>query len=132
MSLTYTLDLIQDVLVITIFILFIPLMLILMYRLVKSGNAEIEKIKKEYEARLKAKDGRIKELEEYIDVLKKKHREEMQMCMRSSKAAVEVYNALRNGAVKLRCPKHPDAEVEVLADGTITCSKGHRLWPREK
>ena len=125
------LDLIQDVLVITIFALFIPLMLIVMYRLVRSGNGEIETIRREYEARLKAKDERIKELEEYIDMLKRKHKEELQMYMRTSRSAAEVYNAIKNGAVKLVCPEHPDANVQILADGTIVCDKGHRLWPKE-
>lgn len=126
------LDLVINTLIVLIFILFIPLILVVMYRLIRGDNADAERIRKEYEARLKAKDERIHELENYVELLKKKHNEELQMYMRASRAAVEVYNALRNGAVKLYCPEHPGANVEVLADGTIVCSKGHRLWPREK
>ncbi len=125
------LDLVINTLIVLIFILFIPLILVVMYRLIRGDNADAERIRKEYEARLKAKDERIHELENYVELLKKKHNEELQMYMRASRSAVELYNAVTNGAVKLRCPEHPDANVQILADGTILCSKGHRLWPKE-
>ena len=38
--------------------------------------------------------------------------------------------AIRSGAVSLKCPNHPDAAVRFLADGTIVCEEGHRLWPK--
>ena len=123
------LSLVKDMLVIVMFSLFIPLLFVVMYRLAKTGD-EAEEIRREYEARLKDKDERIRELEKYIETIKKRHEEEIQMYMRASRSAIELYNALTNGAVKLRCPEHPDSDVQVLADGTILCSKGHRLWPK--
>jgi len=43
---------------------------------------------------------------------------------------IELKKAIDAGAVRLACPKHPDAKIQILADGTILCSKEHRLWPR--
>ena len=38
-------------------------------------------------------------------------------------------SAVKAGKVKLTCPEHKDADVTLLIDGTLICSKGHRLWP---
>jgi len=92
---------------------------------------EVERIKKEYEANIKTKDEMIKDLKERLAFERSKHKEELKQYTKTTKMLKELNNALNAGAVKLKCPKHPDAEVTLLADGTIVCSKGHRIWPPE-
>ncbi len=122
----------RDLFISLMLLIVIPFLLIVMYKIARSGNDELERIKRDYEYQLKLREKRIEELEKYIELLKRSHKEEIQMYMKTERMAIELKNAVTNGAVKLRCPEHPDAEVQVLADGTIVCSKGHRLWPREK
>ena len=121
----------RDLFISLMLLIVIPFLLIVMYKIARSGNDELERIKRDYEYQLKLREKRIEELEKYIELLKRSHKEEIQMYMKTERMAIELKNAVTNGAVKLRCPEHPDAEVQVLADGTIVCSKGHRLWPRE-
>ena len=121
----------RDLFISLLLLIEIPFLLLIMYKIARVGNDEIEKIKQDYEYQLKLREKRIEELEKYIELLKRSHKEEIQMYMKTERMAIELKNAVTNGAVKLRCPEHPDAEIQVLADGTIVCSKGHRLWPRE-
>ena len=98
----------------------------------RSGSEEVFRVRKEYESRIKELKERLNEYRERLDELRKQHREELAKYSRMSKMLIELKNALDSGAVKLTCPKHPESSVTVLADGTIVCSKGHRVWPPEK
>ncbi|RLG89933.1 MAG: hypothetical protein DRO36_06950 [Candidatus Hecatellales archaeon] len=101
------------------------------YLFVSRGN-EVSRIRKEYEERIKSMREQLSELKERIKELKEQHREELRKYAKVNKMLLELRNAMDSGAVKLACPKHPDAEVTVLADGTIVCSRGHRVWPPER
>lgn len=96
-----------------------------------SRGDEVDKVRQRYEAVIKSKDEVIKDLRERLEYERAKHKEELMQYTKTSKMLKELGNALNAGAVKLRCPQHPDAEVTLLADGTIVCSKGHRIWPPE-
>ncbi|MEM2021992.1 MAG: hypothetical protein QXP80_07200, partial [Zestosphaera sp.] len=50
---------------------------------------------------------------------------------RLSKIFLELDKALRESAVMLRCPQHPDAEVSILSDGSLWCKAGHYVWLSE-
>ena len=101
-------------------------------RLIRNPSREVEKVRSEYERRIGELKEHNKELRERIDELKKMHKEELQKYTKTSKMLLELHAALSKGVVKLACPQHPKEEVTLLADGTIVCSKGHRLWPVRK
>jgi len=99
------------------------------YRLLSSPD--VDKIKKEYEERIKNLKDQVKELQDTIKLREQQHKEELKSYLRSSKMVIGLKNALDHGVVKVKCPIH-DEDVEILADGTIICRKGHRIWPREE
>jgi len=99
------------------------------YRLLRNPKEHL--IRKEYEERIEALNKQIKTLEDLLKAKELAHKEELRRYSKINKMLHELRAALSQGAVKLTCPKHKDAEVTVLADGTIVCSEGHRLWPVE-
>lgn len=44
---------------------------------------------------------------------------------------IELDKALRESAVILKCPQHPDSEVTILSDGSLWCKAGHYVWLSE-
>jgi len=73
-----------------------------------------------------------RELDKYKKLLEAREREFKERLNELSEKAVmlEALNsAVKAGKVKLTCPEHKDADVTLLIDGTLICSKGHRLWP---
>ncbi len=50
---------------------------------------------------------------------------------RLGKIFIELDKALRESAVILKCPQHPDAEVTILSDGSLWCKAGHYVWLSE-
>lgn len=100
------------------------------HHVISEPKKALEKLRKEYEETIKAKNEQIRDLRERLEFLKTKHKEELKQYTKLSRMLKELNAALSEGAVVLKCPKHPDADVQILADGTIVCSKGHRLWPK--
>jgi len=98
---------------------------------IKFVNRSQEEIKKEYEERIKNYKEQLEELRELLKTRENAHKEELKRIARTNKMQLELGKAIEAGAVQLRCPKHPEAQVTLLLDGTITCSKGHRIWPPE-
>ena len=47
------------------------------------------------------------------------------------KIFIELDKALRESAVILKCPQHPDSEVIILSDGSLWCRAGHYVWLSE-
>ena len=92
----------------------------------------VDRVRKDYEERVKVLRQQLKDYRERIQFLQQKHKDELRQYAKVNKMLVELKKAVDAGAVQLKCPKHPRAEVTVLADGTIVCSKGHRLWPPEE
>lgn len=44
---------------------------------------------------------------------------------------IELDKALRDNAVILKCPQHPDSKVTILSDGSLWCMAGHYVWLSE-
>ena len=95
-------------------------------------SSEVSRIRREYEERIKALKEQLSEYRDRIEELKRVHKEELRKFSKVNKMLLELRKAIEEDAVKVTCPRHPDSEVTILADGTIVCSKGHRLWPPEK
>ena len=110
-------------------ILAIPLVIAAIYRLVRRDNTE--RIKAMYQERIDALKEEIKELKERMAFKEQQHREELKNLLRSSKMVAALKDTLDKGSIKIRCSEH-DTDVEILADGTIICRKGHRIWPEKK
>ena len=73
-----------------------------------------------------------KQVDMYRKMLEAKEREFKERLKELSEKATmlqSLNDAIKAGKVKLTCPEHKDAEVTLLIDGTMICSKGHRLWP---
>ena len=107
----------------------IALVVVLIKELLARGS--VEKVRKECEERINDYQKRIKELHMLLESKEKQHREELKEYAGINEMLKKLREALNAGALKLTCPEHPNASVTLLIDGTIICSEGHRLCPRE-
>jgi len=95
------------------------------------SNPNVEGLKRAYEERIEGLKRQINDLRELLKTKDIAYREELKKYTKINKMLQELNKALEHGAIKLACPQHQGSEVTILADGTIVCSKGHRLWPLE-
>lgn len=117
-----------NILVLVILGMTIPLMLAGIYRLISNPSikARIELIKDEYEKQLEVLRKENDRLRKLIDEKEKLHRKQLEDAMYRSKMALSLSEAISAGAVKVLCPVH-DTDVQVLVDGTLVCTEGHRI-----
>ena len=118
----------RDLILNIILLLIIPLVIAVIITMFRSGSKEIEELRKRYETQIKTMNDQIHTLREMLELKERQHRDELKRYLKRSKMIVELNNAINAGAVKVICPIHNE-DVEILADGTIICRKGHRIWP---
>ena len=99
---------------------------VLLLMLIQQGKNTCESERKKYQTCKTALD----ETQGMVRQLRAEYNKRLKEYTQYNKLALSVYEALKNGSVKLVCPKHK-TDVQILTDGTIICGKGHRLWPPE-
>ena len=97
---------------------------VLLLMLVSIGREECNSEKKKYNMCKAA----LEESRKLVQDLRAEYNKRLKEYTQYNKLAISIYEAMKNNRVKIICPQH-NTPVQVLTDGTIICSKGHRLWP---
>ena len=72
----------------------------------------------------------LETLRELLKAKEAEYREELESVVKHSKMLRELHKAIKAAAIQVKCPEH-GTDISILNDGTILCSSGHRIWPRE-
>lgn len=117
-----------NILILIILGMMVPMMLAGIYRLISnpSVKAKIELIKDEYERQLEVLRKENDRLRKLIDEKERLHRKQLQDAMYRNKMALSLSEAISTGSVRVICPTH-ETDVQVLVDGTLICTEGHRI-----
>ena len=92
-------------------------------------EAELNEERKKCRERISELKNQVEEYRQRITELSERHKAELEQYAKMSKMLLELKNAIEGEAVKLTCSEH-GTDVILLADGTIVCDRGHRVWPR--
>ena len=117
-----------NILVLVILGMTVPLMLAGIYRLMSNPSlkARIELVKDEYEKQLEVLRKENDRLRKLIDEKERLHRKQLEDAMYRNRMALALSEAISAGSIRVICPTH-ETDVQVLVDGTLVCTEGHRI-----